>query len=49
MVASLIETAKLNNVHPQAYLASTLTMLAAGHSATALDALIPWHHPANVA
>jgi len=39
--ASLIETVKLNNVHPQAYLASTLTRLAAGHSATALDALIP--------
>ena len=44
VIASLIETAKLNGVDPQAWLDDTLTRLAAGHPATALDALMPWHH-----
>ena len=44
VIASLIETAKLNGVDPQAWLAGTLARLAAGHSATALDALMPWNH-----
>lgn len=49
VIASLIETAKLNGVDPQAWLTDTLNRLAAGHSATALDALMPWHHPRDVA
>ncbi len=44
VTASLIETAKLNDVDPQAWLADTLARLAAGHHATALDALMPWDH-----
>lgn len=48
-IASLIETAKLNAVDPQAWLAKTLSRLAAGHPATALDALMPWHHRRDVA
>lgn len=43
MIASLIETAKLNGVDPQAWLANTPARLAAGHHATALDALMPWN------
>ena len=41
VIASLIDTAKLNGVDPPAWLAGTLAQLAAGHSATALDALMP--------
>lgn len=48
VIASLIETAKLNGVDPQAWLADTLTRLAAGHHATALDALMPWNHARHV-
>lgn len=44
VVDSLVKTAKLNGVDPQAWLAGTLAHLAAGHPATALDALIPWRH-----
>ena len=49
VIASLIETAKLNDVDPQAWLTDTLTRLAAGHPSTDLDALMPWHHACGVA
>lgn len=49
VIASLIETAKLNGVDPQAWLADTLSRLAAGHPATALEALMPWRHVRDVA
>jgi transposase len=46
VIASLIETCKLNGVNPQAWLTDTLTRLAAGHPASALNQLMPWrHHP----
>jgi transposase len=48
VMASLIETAKLNGVDPEAWLADTLSRLAAGHPATALDALMPWNHARDV-
>ncbi len=48
VIASLIETAKLNGIDPQAWLADTLTRLAAGHHANALDALMPWNHAQRV-
>jgi len=48
VIASLIETAKLNGVDPQAWLADTLARLAAGHRATALDTLMPWNHARHV-
>lgn len=48
IIASLIETAKLNGIDPQAWLADTLTRLAAGHHANALDALMPWNHAQRV-
>ena len=46
VIASMIETCKLSGINPQTWLADTLTRLAAGHSATALDQLMPWNHAA---
>ena len=42
VIASMIETCKLNAVDPQAWLADTLTRLAAGHGNRHLDDLMPW-------
>ncbi|MCE3249203.1 MAG: Mobile element protein [Geminicoccaceae bacterium] len=42
MIATLIETCKLNAVDPQAYLASTLTRLVNRHPASQIDQLMPW-------
>ena len=36
-IASLIETCKLNNVEPYAYLKATLEAIAAGHPAARID------------
>lgn len=41
-IASLIETCKLNDVDPQAYLAEVLTRIVNGHSNRDIDALLPW-------
>jgi transposase len=41
-IASLIETCKLNDVDPYAYLANTLTRIVDGHPASAIDELLPW-------
>ena len=49
MIASLIETCKLNGTNPQAWLSGTLTRLAAGYPATALDQLMPWERAPAVA
>lgn len=43
IVSSLIETAKLNNVEPHAYLADVLQRMADGHPASKLDDLLPWN------
>ena len=42
MIASLIETCKLNTVDPQAYLADVLTRLVNRHPASQIDQLMPW-------
>ena len=42
VIASLIETCKLNDVDPYAYLADTLTRIVGGHLASAIDELLPW-------
>jgi transposase len=42
-IASLIETCKLNNVEPYAYLKATLEAIAAGHLAAKIDELMPWN------
>jgi len=42
IVASLIETAKLNDIDPQAWLAWVLTRLVEGHPNSRIDELLPW-------
>ena len=49
VIASLIETCKLNTVDPQAYLTSTLTRLVNRHPASQIDDLMPWAHAHPVA
>ncbi len=39
---SLIVTAKLNNIDPRAWLADVLARIA-GHPASQLNELLPWH------
>ena len=41
---TLIETAKLNAVDPQAWLTDTLDQIA-DHKITRIDELLPWHYP----
>ena len=41
MIASLIETCKLNVVDPQAYLADVLSRLVNRHPASQIDQLMP--------
>ena len=48
VIASMIETCKLNGINPQIWLTDTLTRLAAGHSATGLDQLMPWNRATAV-
>ena len=49
VIASLIETCKLNLIDPQAWLFATLTRVVAGHPASALDQLMPWTNAPRVA
>jgi len=43
ILASLIETCKLNNVDPEVYLADVFARLVAGHPINRLDELLPWN------
>ena len=45
VIASLIETCKLNSVDPYAYLAATITKIVNGHLNAGLDELLPWTYP----
>lgn len=42
-VSTLIETCKLNDVEPHAYLSDVLTRMVEGHSANRIDELLPWN------
>ena len=42
VVASLVETCKLNGVDPQAYLADIIARIVAGHPQSQIDDLLPW-------
>ncbi len=42
IVASLIETCKLNSVDPQAWMADTLAKIVNGHLNSEIDELLPW-------
>ena len=46
VLASLVETCKLNDVEPQAYIADVLTRLVNGHPNSRLDQLLPWAYVA---
>lgn len=51
VLASLIETAKLNTVEPHAYITDILTRLSAGYPDSQIDDLLPWNwepKPADV-
>lgn len=42
VIASLIETAKLNGVEPHAYLTDVMTRIVNGHPQSQIGALLPW-------
>ena len=42
-LASLIETAKLNDVDPQAYINDVMTRIVGGHPQSRIDELMPWN------
>jgi transposase len=44
MLASLIETCKLNHIEPHSYLTSVLTAIVSGHKQKDIDALLPWNY-----
>jgi transposase len=46
---TLIESAKLNGLDPEAYLASVIDRLARGHLASKLGELLPWNYKAAIA
>ena len=46
IIASLIETCKLNGIDPQAYLADVITKIVNGHPNSQIDDLLPWAYPA---
>jgi len=48
LIASLIETCKLNTVDPQAWLAATLTAIANGHMQSRVNELLPWNYASKV-
>lgn len=47
VIASLVETAKLNGVDPQYYLADVIARIVAGHPQSQLDDLLPWAYAAT--
>jgi transposase len=49
VIASLVETAKLNGIDPQAWLTRTLERLAAGHPISRVSELMPWRPTPAVA
>jgi transposase len=46
VIASLIETGKLNSIDPQAYLADIIARIVNGHPNSKIDELLPWAYPA---
>jgi len=43
MLASLIETCKLNTVEPHAYITGILTAIVNGHKQSDIEDLLPWN------
>jgi transposase len=48
IIASLIETCKMNAVDPHAWLASTLKAIVSGHKQSQIDDLLPWNYAIKV-
>ncbi len=48
VIASLIETCKMNAIDPHSWLASTLTAIVSGHKQNQIDELLPWNYSATV-
>lgn len=48
VIASLIETCKLNRIEPHGYLSAVLTAIAQGHKQIDTIELLPWNHAKNV-
>ena len=46
MLASLIETCKLNGVEPHSYLTRALSAIVNGHKQKNIDQLLPWNFKA---
>ena len=44
IIASLIETCKLNAIEPQGYLTDIISRIASGHSNSRIDELLPWFY-----
>ncbi len=45
VIASLIETCKLNSVDPQTYLSDVIARIVGGHPQSRIDELLPWAYP----
>ena len=48
VIASLIETCKLNGIEPHAYLTSVLTAIINDHRQSRIEDLLPWNCPDKV-
>jgi transposase len=48
VIASLIETCKMNSIDPHAWLAATLTAIVNGHKQSQIDDLLPWNYGSKV-
>ena len=48
VIASLIETCKLNGIEPHGYLTGVLTAIVAGHKQAHINELLPWNYTSTV-
>ena len=48
VIASLIDTCKLNGIEPHGYLSGVLTAIASGHKQTDINLLLPWNYVNHV-
>ncbi len=48
VIASLIETCKMNAIDPHVWLANTLTAIVKGHKQSQIDDLLPWNYAVTV-
>jgi transposase len=48
VIASLIETCKLNQIEPHGYLSGVLTAIASGHKQSDINKLLPWNYAKSV-